>query len=132
MSCLNSLKIIGDDRGKLVVLESCRDVPFEIKRIFYIFGVNGSAVRGCHAHYKTRQYLVAVSGYCRIKLDNGKVQDDYFLDSPDKGLLQDAMVWGEMYDFSDDCVLLVMADDYYDESDYIKDYNEFLNFVNTL
>lgn len=127
---LTEHKVLGDHRGQLVVLESGIDIPFEIKRIFYIYGTQKSVPRGQHGHYKIKQYLIAVSGSCKVTLDNGKNKITYCLDSKNKGLFQDAMLWGEMHDFSEDCVLLVLASEHYDESDYIRDYSEFLKVVN--
>ncbi len=122
--------ILGDDRGKLVALESQKQVPFEIKRVFYIYDAQKNVSRGEHSHYTTRQYLIAVSGSCTVVLDNGKNKATYKLDSPEKGVLQEVLVWGAMHDFSEDCVLLVLADRYYDESDYIRDYQDFLDVIN--
>jgi hypothetical protein len=127
---LTSHKVLGDHRGQLVALESKRTVPFDIKRVFYIYGTQPDLSRGNHAHFKTRQYLIAVSGSCKVTLDNGSSKVVYDLNSPEKGLDQAALIWGIMHDFSEDCVLPVMADDYYDPSDYINDYQDFLNVVN--
>lgn len=129
MQMLDKHTIIGDERGRLVVLESHKQVPFDIKRVFYIFGTDATLPRGKHAHYQTKQYLVAVNGSCNVTLDNGSDSQTYELNSPEKGLFQDAMIWGTMHDFSDDCVLLVLADSYYDEADYIRTYQEFLSKV---
>lgn len=123
-------KVLGDERGKLIALESGSDVPFEIKRVFYIYGTQPNVPRGQHGHYKIKQYLIAVNGSCKVTLDTGNDKTTYWLDSPNKALFQDALVWGEMHDFSDDCVLLVLASDHYDESDYIRNYDEFLKQVN--
>lgn len=127
---LDQHKILGDERGRLVALEGDKSIPFEIKRVFYIFGTQQGVPRGDHSHYKTKQYLITVSGSCKVTLDDGKSKKTFDLDSPDKGLFQDALTWGTMHNFSDDCVLLVLADDYYDASDYIHDYQEFLNAIN--
>ncbi len=124
-----SHKIFGDYRGKLIAIEGKNDIPFDIKRIFYIYGAKENISRGCHSHYKTKQYLIALSGSCSVTLDDGSTKKIFLLDSPDKGLFQDALVWGEMQDFSDNCVLLVLASEYYQESDYIHDYNLFLKRV---
>ncbi len=119
----------GDERGKLIAIESGLDIPFEIKRIFYIYGTSVGLPRGNHAHYKTLQYLIAVSGSCKVTLDTGFVQNTYTLDRRNVGLLQEELVWGVMHDFSEDCVLLVLASDHYDESDYIRDYHLFVSEV---
>jgi len=122
--------ILGDHRGKLVAIESAVDVPFEIKRVFYIYGTEPGIPRGQHSHFKTKQYLIAVNGSCKVTLDNGSKKETFFLNSPNIALFQDAMIWGEMHDFSKDCVLLVLASDHYKESDYIRNYEDFLLEVN--
>lgn len=119
--------LFGDNRGKLVAIEGAKDIPFDIKRVFYIFDVEAKTVRGQHAHYKCKQYLIALSGYCKVTLDDGNSNVTFDLDSPNVGLFQDSMVWGTMHDFSKDCRLLVLADKHYDEGDYIYDYKIFLN-----
>ena len=124
-------KVLGDERGKLVALESGIDIPFEIKRAFYIFSTDPNLPRGQHSHYKTKQYLIAVSGSCKVTLDNGCEKEIYELCKPNMGLFQDALVWGEMHDFSTDCVLLVLASEHYDKSDYIHDYSEFIKVVSS-
>ena len=123
-------KVLGDHRGQLVVIEGKDDVPFDIKRVFYIYGTQKKVPRGNHSHYKTKQYLIAVNGSCKVTLDNGKTKQTLDLDEPNKGLFQDALIWGTMHDFSDDCVLLVFADNRYKSEDYISDYNNFLELVN--
>lgn len=122
-------KVLGDHRGKLIALESAINIPFEIKRVFYIYGTQPHIPRGQHSHYATKQYLIAVSGSCKVTLDDGKEKKTYDLNAPHIGLFQDALVWGEMHDFSDNCVLLVLASDHYDEADYIRDYDNFLEQV---
>jgi len=119
-------KVLGDRRGQLVAIEGNNDIPFDIKRVFYIYGAQKDIPRGDHSHYKTKQYLIAVNGSCKVTLDNGKMKQSFDLNEPNKGILQDALIWGTMHDFSDDCVLLVLASEYYDESDYIREYEEFL------
>lgn len=126
---LKSHSVRGDDRGQLVAIESNIDVPFEIKRIFYIYGTIQGVPRGNHAHYKTKQYLISVSGSCKVTLDNGLEKVTYELDSQNKGLLQNEYVWGVMHDFSNDCVLLVLASEHYEDADYIRDYNQFIKQV---
>lgn len=122
-------KVLGDCRGQLVAIEEYKDVPFEFKRVFYIYGTQAGVPRGNHSHYRTKQYLIAVSGSCKVTLDDGVAKKTYDLDSPEKGLLQNELVWGVMHDFSQDCVLLVLANEFYDESDYIRDYDRFLKVV---
>ena len=121
--------VLGDYRGQLVALEENRNIPFDLKRVFYIFGTQEGVSRGNHSHYKTKQFLVAVNGSCKVTLDDGYNKETFNLNKPNLGLFQDALIWGTMHDFSSDCVLMVLADEYYDESDYIRDYNKFLKEV---
>ena len=120
---------LGDERGSLVVLESNKSIPFDIKRVYYIFATQAGVARGFHAHKQLKQVAVCVTGKCRMVLDNGKEQESVWLDSATKGVLIEDMVWREMHDFSDDCVLLVLASEHYDESDYIRNYDEFKSAV---
>lgn len=119
-------QILGDDRGSLVAIEQGKLIPFEIKRIYYLYDTKEGVSRGFHAHRDLKQVAICVSGKCRMVLDNGDVREDVWLDCPKKGLLIESMVWREMHDFSPDCVLLVIASQPYNESDYIRDYQEFL------
>lgn len=121
---------LGDERGNLVALEGMKNIPFEIKRIYYIFDTKQDVVRGLHAHKALKQVVIALKGSCRFLLDDGITKEDVILDCPTKGILIDSCLWREMHDFSDDCVLMVLASDHYDESDYIRDYSEFLECVN--
>lgn len=120
---------LGDDRGSLVALESNKSIPFDIKRVYYIFGTQQGVARGFHAHKQLKQVAVCVTGKCRMVLDSGKTKADVWLDSATKGILIEDMIWREMHDFSDDCVLLVLASEHYDESDYIRNYDEFIETV---
>ena len=126
---LQEFKVLGDHRGQLVALEANRQIPFDVKRVFYIYGTQESVPRGNHSHYKTKQFLVAVNGNCKVTLDNGKEKETFDLNKQNLGLFQDALVWGTMHDFSNDCVLMVLANEYYDASDYITDYDKFLKEV---
>lgn len=123
------LRIIGDERGSLIALEKDVNLPFNIQRVYYIFGTKPDISRGFHAHKRLQQLAVCVSGKCRMVLDDGKKRNDYWLDSPSKGLLINNLTWREMHDFSDDCVLVVFASERYDESDYIRDYDQFIKEV---
>ena len=116
---------LGDDRGSLVALEACKTVPFDIKRVYYLFATKKGVTRGLHAHLALKQVMLCVTGSCKILLDDGVVRESIVLDSPTKGLLVDSLVWREMSQFSPDCVLLVIASEHYDESDYIRNYEEF-------
>ena len=120
---------LGDDRGSLVALEGGNTVPFEIKRVYYIFGTEQNVARGFHAHHNLKQVAICITGKCRMILDDGKTREEAWLDSPTKGLIIGDLIWREMHDFSDDCVLLVLASEHYDESDYIRDYQNFLKVV---
>ena len=117
----------GDERGKLIALEALTDlVPFEVKRVYYIFDTTPGTVRGNHAHKDLRQLLVCVSGACTIacEMPDG-TKSEHRLDWPDRGLLIEGLVWRQMKEFSKDAVLLVLASEHYDESDYIRNYDEF-------
>jgi dTDP-4-dehydrorhamnose 3,5-epimerase-like enzyme len=121
---------LGDERGDLVAIEAERSIPFPVRRVYYLFGCRESVARGFHAHRALRQVAVCVSGSCRMLLDNGREKAEVVLDSPYRGLLIEGMVWREMHNFSADCVLLVLADQHYDESDYIRSHEEFVEAVN--
>lgn len=122
---LIDFRVIGDERGSLVALEGNRNIPFEIKRVYYIFGTKQGDRRGFHAHKKLIQVAVCINGSCKMLLDNGKDNQIVILEKPQKGLVIREMIWHEMYDFSEDCVLMVLASDYYDETDYIRNFVEF-------
>ena len=119
----------GDDRGSLVSLEENKNIPFDVKRVYYIFDTKKDIRRGFHAHKNLKQVLIAVKGSCKIHLDDGYNKENILLDSSNKGLLVKEMIWHEMYDFSSDCVLLVLASDFYDESDYIRNYEDFIKNI---
>ncbi len=119
----------GDSRGMLVALEQERNVPFEIRRVYYLFATTQDVHRGRHAHRHLNQLAVAVRGSVTFLLDDGTGPCEVVLDDPTKGLLLGSMVWRDLYDFSDDCVLMVLADQHYDSADYITDYDEFLREV---
>lgn len=119
----------GDSRGMLVALEQQRNVPFEIRRVYYLFATTQDVHRGRHAHRHLNQLAVAVRGSVTFLLDDGTGPAEVVLDDPTKGLMLGSMVWRDLYDFSDDCVLMVLADQLYDPADYITDYDEFLREV---
>ncbi|MGO4478337.1 FdtA/QdtA family cupin domain-containing protein [Massilia sp. 2TAF26] len=119
----------GDERGRLVALEDQRNVPFPIRRVYYLFETKSDIRRGFHAHRELKQLAIVVRGSCRFHLDDGKEKIDLLLDNPAQGLLLPPMLWHEMYDFSEDCVLMVLADGHYDESDYIRGYDEFVELA---
>jgi len=124
-----NFQTLGDDRGSLVALETGKQIPFDVKRVYYIYGTKEGVARGFHAHKALKQVAVCVSGCCRFILDDGKQRKETMLDSPHQGLLIEGMVWREMHDFSEDCVLMVLASEYYDEADYIRDYGEFKKYI---
>lgn len=126
---LLEFEVIGDERGSLIAIENYKQVPFEIKRVYYIFGTKHDVKRGAHAHYTLQQILIVVSGSCTIVVDDGFEKQEFEMNSPSKGLFIDKLIWREMKNFSSDCVLLVLANDYYSELDYIRDYDEFKNNV---
>ena len=119
----------GDERGQLIAVEEHRDIPFEIKRVYYMYGTGEGVHRGFHAHKSLQKILICIHGTCKILLNNGYEQKVIYLEKPYEGLYVSNNMWREMYDFSPDAVLLVFASDYYNEDDYIRDYDEFLNFV---
>jgi len=121
--------VLGDDRGQLISLEGNRNVPFGIARTYYIFGTVAGVARGFHAHHTLRQLAICVRGACTMLLDNGREKGKLRMDSPSLGLMIEPMVWHEMSDFTDDCILLVLADQAYDEADYIRDYEAFVEAV---
>lgn len=123
---LIDLPDLSDERGGMVALESMQSIPFELKRVYYIFQNTPNASRGFHAHKHLKQVVICLHGQCRFVLDNGYHKEEVVLSSPTKGLVIESLVWREMHDFSDDCVLLVLASEHYDESDYIRDYDHFL------
>lgn len=130
MYTLLALKTQGSDElGYLAYFESNQNIPFDIKRVYYIFCVPLHQKRGMHAHKTLQQAMWCPYGAIEIFLDNGIIQEYVLLDSPEKLLIVDKGVWRDMYWRKDDAVLCVAASDYYSEEDYIRDYDEFLEFV---
>ena len=127
---LVNFEILGDDRGSLIALEENYNAPFEIARVYYIFDTKEGVRRGFHAHLDLKQIAICVKGSCIFVLDDGKSREEVRLDSPNQGLLIESLIWREMYDFSPDCVLLVLASEHYNEDDYIRDYDKFLEELN--
>lgn len=122
----------GDERGELVALEQNREIPFEIRRVYYMYGTNPSIERGHHAHKNLKQVLICVNGSCKIRLFDGYEKAEVVLDNPKEGLLVESFMWREMYDFSDQAVLLVLASEYYDESDYVRDFQEYQDMIRAM
>ncbi|MGH2939064.1 MAG: sugar 3,4-ketoisomerase [Solirubrobacterales bacterium] len=123
------LPVIHAPEGDLTVLEGEEHVPFEIARIYYIYGVPGGARRGGHAHRALRQLLIAVAGSFDVLLDDGSEKRTVTLDHPARGLMLTPMIWRELIDFSPGAVCVVLASDHYDEADYFRDYDDFLAAV---
>lgn len=119
----------GDERGQLIALEEMRDIPFTIKRVYYMYDTAEGVHRGFHSHKNLEQILVCIHGSCKVLLDNGYEKKIVFLEKPYEGLYVGPNMWREMFDFSKDAVLLVLASELYNESDYIRDYDEFLKLI---
>jgi len=120
----------GDERGNLVVVEGGGvDIPFEVKRVFYIYGSDSEVIRGRHANRKTEFVMINVSGRSKVKVDNGLEQQIIELDRPRMGLYLSTMVWKDMYEFSADSVLLVLASEHYDAEEYIRDYDDYIKEI---
>lgn len=116
----------GDERGQLVIVEGAKDIPFDIKRIFYIYGSDPDVVRGQHANKKTKFVLINVAGTSKVRVMDGLGNETvYSLNRPHTGIYLPNMLWKDMYDFSSDSVLLCLASEHYDESEYIRDYGEY-------
>ncbi|MEG2359578.1 WxcM-like domain-containing protein [Acinetobacter sp.] len=126
---LIDLPSFGDERGGLVALESNQSIPFEVKRLYYIFNT-ADKPRGFHAHINLKQVAICLKGSCRFILDDGQHKEEVVLASPTQGLIIEGLTWREMHDFSEDCVLLVLASEHFSEDDYIRDYQEFIKVVN--
>lgn len=119
----------GDDRGQLVAIEASREIPFAVRRVYYIYDTLPGVRRGFHAHRNLQQILVCVHGSCKIHLDDGFETAEVLLDNPNTGLYISNDMWREMYDFTPGAVLLVLASEYYDEADYIRNYEDFLKYM---
>lgn len=132
---MNKVKMLefpqkGDDRGHLVIVEGGIDVPFDIKRAFYIYGSDHDVVRGQHANRKTEFVLINVAGTSKVKVKDGEGYEAiYCLNRPHTGIYLPTMVWKDMYDFSEDSVLLVLASEHYDNTEYIRDYDAFVKEI---
>lgn len=127
---LIDMQIFGDKRGKLISLEGNQNVPFDIKRVYYIFDTLPDEERGKHAHKNLEQIIIAIDGSCQMVLDDGKTQEKVWLNTPEKGLYIGKNMWREMRHFSYGCKLMVLASEHYDPKEYIRDYDEFLKEVN--
>ena len=119
----------GDERGMLVALEELKDIPFEIKRVYFMYDTKSDVHRGFHAHKTLEQILICIHGSCKVLLDNGKDRKIVSLEKPYEGLYISNDMWREMFDFSEDAVLMELASDFYNEEDYIRDYQQFKEIV---
>lgn len=132
---MNKVKMLefpqrGDERGHLVIVEGAQDIPFEIKRVFYIYGSDSDVVRGQHANRQSEFVLINVAGTSKIRIKDGEGNEAIFcLNRPHTGVYLPNMVWKDMYDFSPDSVLLVLASTHYDPDEYIRNYDEFVKDV---
>ena len=123
-------RIVDDRDGVLCIMNSLQEIPFEIKRMYYINNLDPkSSLRGKHAHRKLRQVIFCINGCFTLTLDDGETQQDILMREDNIGVILDPMLWHTMHDFSSGCVLLVAASDYYDEADYIRNYDEFMRLV---
>lgn len=120
---------LGDERGHLVVVEGNKDIPFEIKRIFYIYGSDKDVIRGQHANRLSEFVLINISGRCDVFVDDGENQETVILDKPYQGIYLNKMVWKNMLNFSKDAILLVLSNEYYNSEEYIRDYEEFKKII---
>jgi dTDP-4-dehydrorhamnose 3,5-epimerase-like enzyme len=123
---LLNFNLIGDERGSLVSIEEHKDIPFKIKRVYYIFDTQNGVVRGYHAHKNLEQVAICLKGKCEFILDDGRDKESIVLEGETQGLYIGNNIWREMHNFSKDCVLVVFASEFYDESDYIRNYDEFI------
>lgn len=122
--------VVHDNNGNISVLENSINIPFDIKRIYYLYDVPAGVERGGHAHYTLQQYVIAASGSFTFILDDGQQRREIFLNHPNKALHIKAGIWREMKDFASGSICLVFASQIYNEADYIRDYKEFKNFRN--
>jgi dTDP-4-dehydrorhamnose 3,5-epimerase-like enzyme len=122
---LINLNGIADGRGILVSLEAFKNVPFDIKRVYYLTQLKPDHPRGFHAHKNLKQLVICLNGSCDFILDDGTLRKTVHLNDSTKGLVIESMIWREMHNFSKDCIIMVLASQYYDESDYIRDYGTF-------
>ncbi|MBR0118688.1 MAG: FdtA/QdtA family cupin domain-containing protein [Eubacterium sp.] len=120
---------LGDERGNLVVVEGGMQIPFDIKRIFYIYGSDDTVVRGQHANLRSEFVLINVAGTSKVKVDDGKETRVIELNQPRMGVYLSKMLWKEMYDFSADSVLLVLSNEHYDAGEYVREYDEYLRLL---
>lgn len=126
---VTNLPVVSDPRGNLTFVESGRHIPFEIKRVYYLYDVPGGATRAGHAHRTLHQFLIAVSGSFDVSVDDGEHREKYHLNRPSYGLYIRPMLWREIDNFSSGSVCVALASEYYEEADYFRDYQDFLRAV---
>lgn len=126
---LLDFKPLGDDRGQLFSIEANKSISFNIKRVYYMFNMKSDVPRGFHAHKELQQVAICIKGSCKILIDDGTNKEEIVIDKPNTGIIIDKLIWHEMHDFSEDCILMVIASDVYDESDYLRNYDDFLKFL---
>ncbi len=126
---LINLKKRLDNRGNIIILENNKEIPFDINRIFYIYGVEKDIVRGNHANLESKMVFICINGSCKIDIDNGNKKKEFLLNSPDIALFADKLTWKKMLDFTPDCILLIITNTFYNPDDYITDYNRFLEII---
>jgi hypothetical protein len=127
---LVDLPVVTDPRGDLTFIEGENHIPFPIRRVYYLYNVPVNAERGGHAHHDLEQVVFALSGSFRIKIDNGSTKSEYWLSNPQKGLYINKLIWREMDCFSQGAVCMVLASHPYDESDYLREYDDFISIIN--
>lgn len=130
MSLYKSIRLssLTDSRGSLISIESFKNIPFEIKRVYYLFDTDIAESRGYHAHKNLKQLLICVSGSCEVTVDDGEGSEVVLLENPDQALLIEGLIWREMRNFSEGCVMLAIANELYDEADYIRNYSDFITY----
>lgn len=117
---------LGDERGEMIVAECGKEIPFAIKRIFYMYDSKSDVVRGKHANRDSEFVFINLKGRCKVLIDNGFKREIVLLDEPNKGIYLEKMIWKDMYDFSEDAILLILSNQLYDSNEYIRDYKEYL------
>lgn len=137
MQMIENCKLIefpqmGDERGHLVIVEGNQDIPFDIKRVFYIYGSDHDVVRGQHANYDTEFVLINVAGTSKVRVTDGENEKIFSLDRPHTGIYLPKLIWKDMYDFSEDSVLLCLASEHYNAKEYIRNYDEYLEVMRGL
>ena len=123
-------QIVDENDGVLSIAEQLNEIPFEVERVYYIYGLEDTKLkRGFHAHKQLEQAIFCINGSFKLMIDDGNEKNYFFLNDPNKGVYMGSRLWHTMFEFSKDCIILVIASDYYDESDYIRNYSEFIEYV---